>query len=279
VGTADTYIVTGLGEGTRYYFEVVAWNGSTEGVPSNVVSTTTLFGVTDLEETGSTGANVSLAWANPPTGAFTNLTVDYGTSAGVLSTRLPVGKVAVDTVTGLAPATTYYFEVVAWNGTTEGVPSNVVVGATLAGATRLTVTGVSAVNVSIAWTNPPIGRFTNITIEYGLAPTAMTTHLSVGEDTSYTVVGLQPSTMYYFEVVAWNGTTEGSPSNVAVGVTAPGTNGGGGSSGSGGSLGSGDYLWIAVILVVAAVAVATVVVLRRSRSKALPPAPPVPPTS
>ncbi len=221
VGLSSSYTVSGLLEGTLYYFAIVAWNGSLEGTPSNVVSAATTFvGAADLTVTSSGVSSVSLAWSNPMAGTFTNLTVAYGTAADALTTHLSVGTVTSYSVDGLRPSTTYYFEVVAWNNSVQSLPSNVVSALTsFTGAAYLTVTGTTNRSVSLAWQNPESGTFTNITLEYGTSESVLSQHLSLGIDSSYIVTGLTAATTYYFEVQAWNGTAMGTPSNEVSTIT------------------------------------------------------------
>ena len=268
VGTVSSYTVTELASSVTYYFAVVAWNGSVEGSSSSIVSATTLFvGATDLAVTGTGTTNVSLAWTNPPSGGFTNLVVEYGATPIVLSVHLSVGTVSSYTVHSLSPATTYYFEIAAWNGSLEGLPSNVVSATTLSlGATGLVATGKTATNVSVSWTNPPVGTFTNLTVEYGVAPYSLGNHLSVGRVSTYTVTGLTPSTAYYFEVVAWNGSLAGPPSNLVSVVTLnppPPPH----SGSSGGGLSAVEFDAIVFAVVAAGAAVLGVLWVRSRRRK------------
>lgn len=78
---------------------------------------------TSLMVTGVGFTTISLSWTNPPV-PFTNLTLEYGTDSVTLGTNISLGTVSTYTVTGLFEATTYYFVVVAWNGSAVGLPSN-----------------------------------------------------------------------------------------------------------------------------------------------------------
>jgi len=271
VGTVSAHVVGGLRASTTYYFGVVAWNGSVEGSASNVVHASTTFpGATDLVVAGVTATTAYLTWLDPAAGTFTNQTVDYGVAPGSLSNHASVGTVSTYTVTGLAPARMFYFEVVAWNGSVEAVPSNVVSASTLLeGATSLVATGTNATNVSLAWSNPPVGTFTNVTIEYGTSSASLTQHLSVGTVSSSTVTGLTPSTTYYFDVVAWNGSSHALPSNVLSVTTSAASPGGGASNLSPFEF---DVLLIAVVAVVAAVAGGWLVRRRGPKAPRPPPA-------
>ena len=219
-GYETSFTITGLAPNTRYYDSVEAWNLHFHGNGTGIATFYSAPEVTQLEVTGSNETNVSLAWTNPPAGSFTNLTVEYGASPGALVHHVSVGEVANFTATGLGPGSTYFFDVVAWNGTVQGVPSNLAqAGTTFVGATDLSVTGIGVTNVSLAWTNPASGTFTNLTVEYGTVPDSLTDHRSVGTVATYSANGLLSSTMYYFEVIAWNGTVTGRSSNVVNALT------------------------------------------------------------
>jgi len=268
VGEVTSYDVTGLRPSTRYYFVILAWNGTTKGGPSNVVNAMTSFeGATDLAVTAVSVTNASLAWTNPAAGAFTNVTIIYGTSPEALSLHASVGTVAAYVVSGLRPSTEYYFEAIAWNGTVEGSVSNIAhATTTFEGAADLIATGTTETNVSLAWLNPPAGTFTNLTLEYGTAPGTLPERLSVGTSSAYLVTGLTSSTTYYFEVVAWNDTIQGLPSNLLSAKTL--------SPPSSGSNAIGSLELDVLILAVVVLAVAVVVlVVMRSRKGGSPPAP------
>jgi len=269
VGTVSYYTVTGLAPARTYYFEVIAWNFSTESLPSTIVSATTLGpGATGLVAAATSSTNVHLAWSNPPAGTFTSLGVEYGTAPGALFSNLNVGTQTSCNVSSFQPATTYYFEVVAFNGTVAAEPSNLASATTwIAGVTDLVVTGTTTANVTLSWTNPRSGTFSNLTVEYGTNAASLHEHVSIGTVSAYTVVGLAPSTPYYFEVVAWNGSTQGAPSNVVSATTAtPSGSGGGG-------LSAGELELVEIAAVALAVVALAVVLLRRRRPTRPPEAP------
>lgn len=221
VGTVSSYTVSGLQPQTTYYFQIVPWNGSEPDLPSNIVewSTAAPSEVTNFEVTSVTPVSVSLAWTDP-TEPFTVLNLTYGTSPSNLNESLLLGIVTNATVTGLAPGTAYWFEIVPWNFSTEGTPSPEIEATTpgLPVVTSVTVTGATLQSISLSWTEPTAPA-TNLTLEYGASSANLSTHLSLGLESSTTVGGLVPATTYWFALVAWNGAIPGPPSVEVEGTT------------------------------------------------------------
>ncbi len=65
--------------------------------------------------------------ANPPADQVTGYRLSYGTAPGSHPTTIDAGNVLTLTVTGLQPATTYYFVLVAYNATAVSGPTPEVV--------------------------------------------------------------------------------------------------------------------------------------------------------
>ena len=235
--TATSTTVTGLANGTTYYFNVAAVNGIGQGPASAEVSAVPVTRpdpATGLTATPG-DSQVTLSWAAPASdgGApISDYNVYQGTSPGS-ETGAPVGGSPVTTtsttVTGLANGTTYYFNVAAVNGVGQG-PASAEVSATPAampGApVRLAATAGNA-QVTLSWTAPTSNGGLPVT---GYHLYAGTTANFSGESsvatltgTVVTVTGLANGTTYYFKVAAVNRIGEG-PGTVteAVPVTTPG---------------------------------------------------------
>ncbi|HYA45368.1 MAG TPA: fibronectin type III domain-containing protein, partial [Acidimicrobiales bacterium] len=140
------YTVTGLSNGTTYYFQVTAVNGVGEGPYSAQVSTVPQASSTPASvppgpptNVSTTAGNmqVSLSWVAPASSgssAITGYNVYESTAAGNQGAKIatvPAPTMSY-TVAGLSDGTTYYFEVTAVNGTGEGIPSAQVAATPLA---------------------------------------------------------------------------------------------------------------------------------------------------
>jgi predicted phage tail protein len=220
--TATSSTVTGLTNGTTYYFKVTAVNGVGEGRASSEVSAVpaTVPGApTGLTATRG-NAQVILSWAAPALDGGSQVTgydLYVGTTAD-LSGNAPVARVTgtVVTVTNLINGTRYYFRVAAVNRVGGGPASNEVsaVPLTVPGApTGLTATPGNS-RVTLSWAAPPDGgaAISGYLIFDGTRPggeNRTPVNGSLVTATSYTVTGLTNGTTYYFRVIAVNAAGEG----------------------------------------------------------------------
>ncbi|MBL8923833.1 MAG: hypothetical protein JNJ54_33565 [Myxococcaceae bacterium] len=237
--TATPYLVTltGLTAGTTYYFCALASNAVGTGVGA-VLSFTTP-GAPVVTTQAATGVSSSVATLNgsadprgaDATGFFRFSTVNPGTCNSTFGVRAPGsgGTVVPGTsattpfsagLSGLSPATTYYYCAIATNavGTSFGTVSSFTTptGPTVStgNATSVTSTGAvlnGAVNplgdATTAWFRFSATNPTSCNDTFGTrAPLAA---IAVGSGTASTPVsttlsGLTPSTTYYFCVIAQN---------------------------------------------------------------------------
>ena len=188
------------------------------GAPSNLVIT----------QTSSTSCTMN--WSYSGTGedefeiyqgtASTNITILTGTvSQGTTNYQ----------VTGLAPSTTYYFQVMACNSAGRSAPSNTASATTGSGPpilptapSNLTATTVSNTLVNLAWINNSTNddgiriyrgtSSTNISSLVGTVPAGAVTFANDG---------LSGSTTYYYVVRAYNSVGESASSNIASATTLP----------------------------------------------------------
>ncbi len=225
--TATTFTLTGLTNGTTYYFQVTAVNGVGEGPAFNQVSATpaTLPGAPTGLSATSSDTQVVLNWTAPASNggsAITSYNIYEGTSSGGETFLESTGSGAPTfTVTGLTNGTKYFFKVTAVNGVGEGPISSE------ASATPATVasgpTGFSATagnaQVSLNWTAPASNggsAITSYNIYKGTSSGGETFLESTGSTgTTFTVTGLTNGTKYYFQVTAVNGVGEGPAFNQA----------------------------------------------------------------
>ena len=236
VGTTGQDVVsfsdTGLAVSTTYFYRVVAGNSSGDSPPSAVVSATTAApppppapeapaGVTAVAVSSS---QVDVAWQDVAgeSGYRVQRSLDGVTG------WVQVGTTGQDVVsfsdTGLAASTTYFYRVVASNGSGDSAPS-AVVNATTATPPPEAPAGVTAVavassQVDVAWLD--------VAGESGYAvqrsPDGLSGWVQVGttgqDVVSFSDTGLAVSTTYFYRVVASNSSGDSPPSAGVSATTA-----------------------------------------------------------
>ena len=239
VGT-NTATITGLTDGTRYYFTVKAINAKGDSVPSNEANATPAptapAAPTALTATPGNG-QVVLNWTAPTyTGGdpITGYDVYQGNRAGGEG-RNPVATVGPNTTTAtiasLTNGNTYYFVVEAVNLVGNSVPSNEA-NATPTGppsAPRNLAAASGNTQITLTWNTPVNNGGSPITgydvyesataggENYANPPVATTTF---GTNT-VVITGLTDGTGYYFTVEAVNAAGNSVPSNEAHATPAP----------------------------------------------------------
>ena len=220
IGTASTngYQDTGLTSSTQYFYVVTATNDggasaqsgeatatTTPAVPSNV--TPSVGGATSVSLTWSavTGATSYMIWKSLNSGG------PYVRSIGCQS--------ASGTVTGLLPATTYYFVVSANNAGGQGDMSSEVSATTL----PLTPTGLRAKTINsseidLTWTLPRGVTTFNI---YRGTSTGVYQLLDSATGATYHDTSVSANTAYFYVVTGTANGQESTDSNEATTTTAP----------------------------------------------------------
>ena len=236
VHSTTGYTVTGLPNGTRYYFRVLAKNAVGTGPASNVVNATPravpaaprwlVPAVAPIARVGS--GQVRLLWL-PPSSTGGSAVTDYviQRSANGRSGWVTINDGARSTtgytVTGLTNGTRYYFRVLATNVVGTGSASNVVsaIPRTVPTAPGGLLATPRSRSVTLAWNAPTStggSAVTDYVIQRSTNGVTWTTVVDgVSTARAYTVTGLSSGVTYRFRVAARNGAGMSSYSVVVTG--------------------------------------------------------------
>jgi hypothetical protein len=230
-GTSDA--LSGLTNGTAYYFTVQAVNGVGSSASSNELSSTpsapTASNAPTLTSAAAGNGAVTLTWSAPASNggsAIQGYNVFVGTGAGLESTTATNTSLIAgtsDTLGGLTNGTTYFFTVQAVNGVGSSVSSNersaTPVAVTAPSSPTLTTATGGSASVTLTWNAPSSNGgsavqgynvFVGLTSS-GESATPSNSTLVTG--TTYTVTGLASATKYWFTVKALNAIGPSTASN------------------------------------------------------------------
>ena len=185
--------------------------------------------VTGLAIGATTPSSIALTWQVPatggtPTGYIVNYRVTWVGGAWTAQSAAGTGL----TVSGLAAATQYDFEVIANNAAGSGAASSVVTSTTQVAPTQAPgqVAGLTASNptvstISLSWMAPSTGgAVATYTVQYrNSGGTGWNTAAAGTTGTSYQVTGLSTVTAYDFQVFGVNAAGSGTPSATASATT------------------------------------------------------------
>jgi hypothetical protein len=236
-----TYSVTGLTEGTTYYFNIIvkdeAGNKSAFATKQVITSDVTAPVVLDgtLSTSDITAAGATLNWTKATDAVSTESGLQYqvyqsgsnnlDTVANIEAHGVAVGSYTANigtySVTGLTESTTYYFNVVvkdeAGNKTAYVMKQFVTPDVTAPGASDGTIgtTGLTDTDVTLNWTKATDAVSTESALQYQVYQSDSNNLDSVANIEAngliigsyaadlgtFDVTGLLPSTVYYFNVI------------------------------------------------------------------------------
>lgn len=233
--TDTTEVISGLKPLTTYYVKVAGVSAGVVGTYSAAVNTKT-FGAPSAPSSLKLTVGVkslNATWVAPTTingSAVTKYVVQYSTDStfatGVTTVESPD---AVEALTGLNDATKYYVRVASVNAVGQGAFGAAVSATTAALPTAAqTVAATSAAGSStVAWKTPASNggiAIKNYRVEYSKDASFATVTGSVtvaGTVVSAVIKPLDPSTTYYYRVIAINALGEAPSSNVATATSFP----------------------------------------------------------
>lgn len=230
VNNVSTYSVTGLTANTTYYYRVKAYNSSGTGENSSNITLLTSPGKPTIQTATSASNNGFTAnWlaAAGAAGYYLDVSVSNTFNSFVSGyNSLNVGNVTSYSVTGLTAATTYYYRVRAYSGSSPGVDSDTESILTLSPAP--VASAASAINTTSFTAN--WGASTNATgyrLDVSLDPAfgvnlGSYDNLDVLNVTTKNVTGLTAGNTYYYRIRAYNGSgTNGNSNVISVSVVPP----------------------------------------------------------
>ncbi|MDZ7364066.1 MAG: fibronectin type III domain-containing protein [candidate division KSB1 bacterium] len=230
-GNMTSFSDTGLNGNTPYYYKVAAYNGTGRS-DSNEANATTNPNApstpTDLTATATSSSQIDLSWtdASSTNNATARFRIERKT--GSSGTYTQIDSVNAPTTTysnaGLSEGTQYYYRVRAVNVTGHSAYSNETNATTkLNTPTGLTATTVSNTRIDLAWTDNS-GIEDGFKIEFSTVGNTgpFTEIATVGANVqTYSSLGLNPNTEYFYRVRAYKATNYSDYSNVSSATTLP----------------------------------------------------------
>jgi len=226
---ASSYSDNGLSPSITYYYRVRATNAAGDSPDSDIASATT--GATAPTAPSSLVASVvsanqiDLSWVDASQNE-TGFEIDRATNAAGPWSQIAAPAAGVTTYTdnGLNAATTYYYRVRAANAAGDSPNSNTANATTAATApgapSDLAASVVSASQINLAWADNSNNE-TGFEVDRAASasgPWTMVATRAAGT-TSFSDIGLNAATTYYYRVRATNGSGDSPNSNTANATT------------------------------------------------------------
>jgi hypothetical protein len=230
---ATTYQnTTGLSASTTYSYQVRAYNGGGNSGYSNTASATTAptlpSAPSGLGATVISSTQINLSWTDNATNED-GFRIERCSGSGC-TTFAEIATVSANVTsyqsTGLTAATTYRYQVRAYNVTGNSNYSNIVSATTLpnppAAPTALVVTSVTSNKINLSWTdnaNNEDGFQIERCTGAGCTNFLLIMTISTPNTTAFSNTGLPGSTTYRYQVRAYNTGGASAPSNAVTGTT------------------------------------------------------------
>ncbi|SEJ19352.1 Por secretion system C-terminal sorting domain-containing protein [Dyadobacter sp. SG02] len=214
---------------TKYWYRVRAKNASGASGYSNIANATTLVIITipkvpsALTATAASATQINLSWTDNATDE-TGFELERSTDAVTFSKVADLGaNVTTYQNTGLAPATRYWYRVLAKNSAGKSAYSNIANATTQQviphAPTSLTATAVSTSQIDLRWTDNANNE-TGYQVERSQNGTSFTKITDLAANvTTYQSTGLAPATDYYYRVRAVNAVGASAYSNTGTAKT------------------------------------------------------------
>ena len=236
---STTYTITGLTTNTTYFFRVSGYNNTISSEKSSITSgktieITSLSSPSGLSISSYNYDSISLIWNSVTDANGYEIYYGYSDSSSSL-TYYGKSTSASFTVNGLSELQTYYFCILAYNGSIKSERTNTVSATTpqapLPAPTGLAIGTFNDKYISIKWN--AVAGATGYKVYYGTNSYNLEYVKSVTTK-AYAITGLTANTTYYFAVKSYNSTNESELSSY-ISQTTSSTSTGGTSGGDGGS--------------------------------------------
>lgn len=232
---STSYSSTGLSASTTYYYRVHTANAGGNSADSNTANATTQATITTaptapsgLSATAASSSQINLSWTDNST-TETGFKLERGTSSSGPFSLIYTSAANVTSYsdTSLSAATTYYYRVLAYNGSGNSSYTSVANATTQAIAisaptapSGLSATATSTTQINLSWTDNSSNE-SGFKIERGSSntgPFSLIYTTSAGA-TSYSNTGLSASTTYYYRISSTNSAGDSSFTSVANATT------------------------------------------------------------
>jgi titin len=228
-----TFSDSGRSPSTDYRYRVLAYNAGGNSAYSNIANATTLAPPPPAAPSGLTATPVSstqvnLSWTdNSVTEDGFRIERCQGAGCTTFAEIVAVGaNVLTYSDTGRSPSTDYRYRVLAYNAGGNSAYSNIANAATLAppppaAPSGLTATPISSTQVDLSWTdNSTTEEGFRIERCQGTGCTTFAEIVAVGANVlTYSDTGRLPSTVYRYQVRAFNAGGNSAYSNIANATT------------------------------------------------------------